>query len=155
MKHDKHLSLGAPLADILGLPADVDRGAMFAARISLRRNSRFLPEVKLWLPGRECAYCNAPAEEAHHLFPFWLFPSLEMDKRFWLPVCRSGQDHHLHLAHLGNFELFDPLAAEHAAIFKASHRLCTMFVSFAKRAEHSVKARRELLDALRELAAVA
>jgi hypothetical protein len=150
----KHCNLGAVMADVLALPADVDRGAMFASAVGARRNWRFQPESQLWLRGKSCAYCDAPADEAHHVYPFWLFPSLEMDKRFWLPVCRRGEDHHLHLAHLGSFERFDPLAACHAAIFKFDRRLSTIFMSLMKRADRSPKARRELMRMVEELSAV-
>ncbi len=151
----KHLNLGAAMADILGLPPDVDRGAMFAAHVGARRNSRFLPAAKLFLDGEQCAYCEAPADEAHHLFPFWWFPSLEMDERFWLPVCRKNEDHHLHLAHLGSFERFDVLAREHAAIFKFCRRMSGMTVRMVRDAEHNPKSRKQLAAMLAELAAVA
>jgi hypothetical protein len=151
----RHVNLGAAMADILGLPEDVDRGAMFGAAIGARRDPQFLPKAKLWLKGKPCAYCNAPADEAHHLYPYWWFPSMEMDERFWLPVCRRGQDHHLHLAHLGDFELFDVLAREHAAIFKFSRRMCRMIVRMTREAERKPKSRYELELMLAELAAVA
>ena len=151
----KHLNLGSVMADVLKLPPDVDRGAMFASAIGARRNSRFSREGKLFLKGQECAYCERKAEEAHHLFPFWLFPSLEMDHRFWLPVCRSGEDHHVHLAHLGSFERFDVLAREHAAIFKFCRRMSGMVVKMVKNAEKSPRSRHELELMLQELAGVA
>jgi hypothetical protein len=141
----RHANLGAAMADILALPPAV--GA--------RRNSRFAAEAKRWLRGRQCAYCQAPADEAHHLYPFWWFPSLEMDKRFWLPVCRRGEDHHLHLAHLGSFERFDVLAREHAAIFKFCRRMSGMVVKLVQQVEKKPKSRRELQAMLAELAAVA
>jgi hypothetical protein len=140
------------MADILALPADVDRGAMFAAAIGQRRNWRFAGEARRWLRGQQCAYCDAPADEAHHLYPFWFFPSLEMDNRFWLPVCRKNEDHHLHLAHLGSFERFDVLAPQHAAIFKFSRRMSGMFVKLVKQAEKRPTSRRELEAMLDELA---
>jgi hypothetical protein len=143
------------MADILALPPDVDRGAMFAAGVGARRNPRFVRLAKLWLHGRQCAYCDAPADEAHHLYPFWWFPSLEMDERFWLPVCRRGEDHHLHLAHLGSFERFDVLAREHAAIFKFARRMSAMTTKLVQQAERRPKARAQLEALLAELAAVA
>ena len=150
-----HLNLGAVMADVLKLPADVDREAMFAAAVGARRNSRFGRRAKIWLKGQQCAYCDRPADEAHHIFPFWWFPSLELDARFWLPVCRTGPDHHLHLAHLGSFERFDVLAREHAAIFKFCTRMSGLVVKLTKTAEKSPKSRRELAALLKELAAVA
>jgi hypothetical protein len=155
LKATTHPNLGAAMAEILALPPDVDRGAMFAAAVGARRNSRFLSKAKLWLKGKQCAYCDAPADEAHHLFPFWLFPSLEMNEDFWLPVCRRNEDHHLHLAHLGSFERFDVLAVQHAAIFKFDRRMSTMFVRLVKDAQRRPKHRRELEAMLAELAAVA
>ncbi len=153
MKPAKHPNLGALMADILALPPDVDRGAMFAAHVGARRNSRFARDAKLWLKGKPCAYCDAPADEAHHIYPFWLFPSLEMDDRFWLPVCRRGEDHHVHLAHLGSFERFDVLAREHAAIFKFSRRMSGLVVHLVRHAERSPRSKRELDAMLAELAA--
>jgi hypothetical protein len=146
-----HASLGAVMADILAMPADVDRGAMFAAAVGARRNSRFPRAARLWLREKQCAYCEAKADEAHHLYPFWLFPSLEMDSRFWLPVCRRGEDHHLHLAHLGSFERFDFLAREHAAILKLSRRMSGIAVRLAGRARRSPRARVALDGLLAEL----
>ena len=143
------------MADILALPPDVDRGAMFAAAIGARRNSRFLKKAKAFLAGKTCAYCDHKAEEAHHIFPFWLFPSLEMDERFWLPVCRTGEDHHVHLAHLGNFERFDVLAKEHAAIFKFCRNMSELVVKLAKKAESNPRSRRELESMMTELAGLA
>jgi hypothetical protein len=143
------------MADILALPPDVDRGAMFASHVGARRNSRFAGEAKLWLRGKECAYCEAPADEAHHIYPFWLFPSLEMNADFWLPVCRRGEDHHVHAAHLGSFERFDFLAREHAAEFKFARRMSGMFVKLARNAERSPKSRKELDAMLADLATVA
>jgi hypothetical protein len=58
----RHPNLGAVMADILRLPPDVDRGAMFAAQVGARRNWRFLPAAKIWLNGKQCAYCEAKAE---------------------------------------------------------------------------------------------
>ena len=139
-----HASLGAAMADVLGLPPEVDRGAMFGAAVGQRRNPRFAREAKLWLGGKECAYCERPAEEAHHIFPYWLFPSLEMDPRFWLPVCRTGEDHHLHAAHLGNFERFDVLAVPHAAVFKFARRLSGLFVDLVHWSEGSPRSQRDL-----------
>jgi len=151
----KHLNLGAVMADVLKLPEDVDRETMFAAAIGARRKSRFASAAKKWLKGKECAYCSAKAEEAHHIFPFWWFPSLEMDSRFWLPCCRMGANHHLHLAHLGSFERFDVLAREHAAIFKFCTRMSGMIVSLTRSAERHPTTRKKLERLLKELAAAA
>ncbi len=147
-----HANLGAAMADVLGLPPEVDRGAMFGAAVGQRRNPRFAREAKLWLGGKECAYCERPAEEAHHIFPYWLFPSLEMDPRFWLPVCRTGEDHHLHAAHLGSFERFDVLAVPHAAVFKFARRLSGLFVDLVHWSEGSPRSQRDLKRMLRRLA---
>lgn len=145
-------NLGAVMADVLGMPADVDRGAMYAAAVGARRDSRFAREARIFIKGVECAYCERPADEAHHMFPFWLFPSLEMDERFWLPVCRRGEDHHVHQAHLGSFERFDVLAREHAAIFKFCRRMSGMVVRMARNVRRSPRSRRELETMLQELA---
>lgn len=148
---ESHLNIGAPMADLVGLPLDIDRGAMFAAQVNARRNSKFAETAKLWLKGKECAYCFEKADEAHHIFPFWMFPSIEMDERFWLPVCRSGADHHLHLAHLGCFSRFDILAREHAAIFKTCMRFSGGFAKLMRLAEkdQSIKTSvEEILESL-------
>jgi hypothetical protein len=152
MMADKHPNLGAVMADILGLPSSVDRGAMFGAAIGARRNSRFAREAKLWLRGKQCAYCEARADEAHHIFPYWLFPSLEMDPAYWLPVCRRNEDHHLHAAHLGSFERFDVLAIQHAAVFKFARRLSGMFVDLVRWSEKNPKSQRDLRRMLNKLA---
>jgi hypothetical protein len=137
------------MAEVLGLPADADRGAHFGAAVGARRNSRFSRLAKEWLKGKRCAYCDAPADEAHHIFPFWEFPWLEMDQRYWLPVCRRGEDHHLHAAHLGSFERYDPLAAPHAAVFKFDRHLAGLFSELAAQARRSPKAARKLAELLK------
>lgn len=163
----KHINIGAPAAEIIGLPDDVDRGAMFAQEHGARRCSSFSRTAKLWLRGKECAYCHAPADEAHHIFPFWLFGSLEMDDRFWLPVCRRGEDHHLRYAHLGSFGRFDILAREHAhiikhhpeilgdkeaeAIFATCVRLSGWFTKMVRSAERSPRAAKRVEEFLREV----
>ena len=50
-----------------------------------------------------CAACGATETEAalevHHVRPFHVDPSLELDPSNLITLCRSGADHHLHVGH--------------------------------------------------------
>ncbi len=83
------------------------------------RDPKFASASKLWLKGKKCIVCGGTLKlEAHHKYPFHLFPALEMDERFWRPLCEG--DHrlncHLLIGHGGNFEGFNPLVDEMAGM---------------------------------------
>jgi 5-methylcytosine-specific restriction endonuclease McrA len=52
-----------------------------------------------------CAYCGARENlQVHHIRPFHLDPTLELDPTNLIVLCETpGIDHHLHIGHLGNF----------------------------------------------------
>ena len=52
-----------------------------------------------------CAYCGAKEHlQVHHVKPFHLDPSLELDPNNLIVLCETpGTDHHLEIGHLGNF----------------------------------------------------
>ena len=62
-----------------------------------------------------------------------------MDARSGCPSAAAARTIISHLAHLGDFELFDVLAREHAAIFKFSRRMSRMVVRMTRQAEKGPK----------------
>ena len=148
----KRLRISAEMAAILHLPDDIDRNAMLRNPTTMERNPKFWDAEAEFIKGKECAYCDKPAEAAHHLFPFWLFPSLEMDERFWIPVCASKANHHLYGAHLGNYQRFDIFAFEHAAILKRCAQFSADFVEVVKEAEHHPELKKAVMRVLAVLA---
>jgi hypothetical protein len=90
-----------------------------ATPANTKRNPRFAREAKLWLKDKRCIVCGGRIRlQAHHKYPFHLFPSLEMDERYWRPLCEG--DHrlncHLLVGHGGDFSGFNPLVDELAGI---------------------------------------
>ena len=90
-----------------------------ATEANTPRNPKFGPAAKLWLKDKKCIVCGGHTKvQAHHKYPFHLFPSLEMDKRYWRALCEG--DHrlncHLLIGHGGNFSGFNPLVDEMAGL---------------------------------------
>ena len=108
--------LSETLTDTLGLQLDPT-----ATAANTPRNSKFERAAKLWLKGKTCIVCGGVKDlRCHHKFPFHLFRSLEMDERYWRPVCQGNPalNCHLAVAHLGNFEAFNPLLDEIAGLLR-------------------------------------
>lgn len=83
------------------------------------RNPKFGRAAKLWLKDKRCIVCGGTIKlQAHHKYPFHLFPDLEMDETHWRPLCEG--DHrlncHLLIGHGGNFEGVNPLVDELAGL---------------------------------------
>ena len=102
------------LGEIIDLGLDPD-----ATPANTKRNPKFARVAKLWLKDKRCIVCGGRTRlQAHHKFPFHLFPSLEMDERYWRPLCEG--DHrlncHLLVGHGGDFSGFNPLVDEVAGI---------------------------------------
>ena len=88
-----------------------------ATPANTKRNPKFEPAAKLWLKDKRCIVCGGTIRlQAHHKYPFHLFPNLEMDERYWRPLCEG--DHrlncHLLVGHGGDFSGFNPLVDEMA-----------------------------------------
>lgn len=61
-----------------------------------------------------CAVCDAEDDcDAHHVYPYHVFPHLELDPANLITLCRA---HHLFFGHLGEWAAFNPLVREHAGI---------------------------------------
>jgi acyl-coenzyme A thioesterase PaaI-like protein len=102
------------LGEIIDLGLDPD-----ATPANTKRNPKFARAAKLWLKDKRCIVCGGRTRlQAHHKYPFHLFPSLEMDERYWRPLCEG--DHrlncHLLIGHGGDFSGFNPLVDEVAGI---------------------------------------
>lgn len=90
--------------------------ALVAKGFSPRRSSKW-PKLRAnWLkvhPG--CEYCNRVAVEVHHKIPFHFRPEWECDLSNLQSVCRRC---HLHLAHCGNWKLWNDHCDEIAKLFR-------------------------------------
>lgn len=59
-----------------------------------------------------CKYCGGTASlQVHHVLPFHLDPSRELDPTNLITLCENSQlgvECHLHIGHLGNWKTFNP-----------------------------------------------
>jgi hypothetical protein len=92
-----------------------DAGTSIAQRYELKR-SPLWPEAqrKYLAKNPECAVCPSNSNiQIHHVMPFHLCHlvyrgDLELDERNFIPLCEeSGNNHHLLLGHLGDFESYN------------------------------------------------
>jgi hypothetical protein len=58
----------------------------------------------------------------HHIKPFHLFPALELDETNLITLCRSGEDHHLMVGHLGDWSNWNPNVVRDAALLRVRLR---------------------------------
>lgn len=101
--------LRSTIAAILDLP---DPGRSVAAR---GRSGKW-PRVRRAHLARQpgCAVCESTDDcDAHHVYPYHLFPDMELDPANLITLCRA---HHLFFGHLGEWAAFNPLVREHAGI---------------------------------------
>ena len=62
-----------------------------------------------------CRACGATTKlEIHHIFPFHLYPELEMVEDYWITLCR---DCHYLFGHLKDWKSWNPTVREDAAKF--------------------------------------
>lgn len=90
-----------------------------ATEANTPRDPKFAPAAKLWLVGRKCIVCGGRKKvQAHHKYPFHLFPSLEMNEQYWRALCEGDPrlNCHLLIGHGGNFSGFNPLVDEMAGL---------------------------------------
>jgi len=112
--------IDAMLGQIVDLGIDPD-----ATPANTARNPKFGRESKLWLADKVCMVCGGKHRlMAHHKYAFHLFPSLEMDTRYWRPLCEG--DHrlncHVLIGHLGDTQGFNPLVDEFAGLMSFALR---------------------------------
>ena len=84
-----------------------------------RRDKDWRRESKAFKKGKVCAMTGTKKKlQVHHVFPVWLFPEKEMDKRYWIVLSGKklyGVVPHLFLAHLGNYRRYNPNIVKDAA----------------------------------------
>lgn len=68
-----------------------------------------------------CAACGGVEKlEVHHIVPFHIDPSLELDPKNLIVLCESGRGGvtcHLHYGHLGNYKRTNPTVTSDADIW--------------------------------------
>lgn len=97
------------IAAILDLP---DPGRSVASK---GRSGKW-PRVRRGHLARQpgCAVCESTEDcDAHHVYPYHVFPDMELDPQNLITLCRA---HHLFFGHLGEWAAFNPLVREHAGI---------------------------------------
>lgn len=63
-----------------------------------------------------CAACGSKEKlEVHHIVPFHIDPSKELDINNLITLCETSSRCHLDIGHLGNFRKANPDVKEHAA----------------------------------------
>jgi hypothetical protein len=67
-----------------------------------------------------CAVCGETDKKllaVHHIFPFHIYPQLELDMSNLITLCiAKNKWHHLHVGHLGNFKYWNPNVGYDAAV---------------------------------------
>lgn len=81
------------------------------ARLLQKRSSQWSSFRKEWLRGKHCAACGGVEYlEAHHVVPFHIDPTRELDPANLIALCdRPGRHNcHLDVGHLGNWRRENP-----------------------------------------------
>jgi hypothetical protein len=102
------------------MASHVDHGAVVAAHFGITRSPKWPAVERAHLVTQPHCVCCAPGAEpraglqVHHVFPFHYCialgrPDLELDQRNLITLCedepaRPGQDHHLIVGHLDDFQ---------------------------------------------------
>ena len=70
-----------------------------------------------------CACCGGKVKlEVHHVIPFNVDPTRELDPENLMPLCESGKhgvNCHLFVGHLGNYSRWNPIARIDAKLWSA------------------------------------
>jgi 5-methylcytosine-specific restriction endonuclease McrA len=66
-----------------------------------------------------CAVCGTKHPEVHHIKPFHLFPSLELEESNLIALCF---EHHLLFGHLMSYKSYNPNVLEDVQIYKEKIR---------------------------------
>jgi 5-methylcytosine-specific restriction enzyme A len=76
-----------------------------------RRNPKWSKESKEWMGDKPCAVCGGiKNRNVHHMVPFHIDPSREMDSTNWIVLCdadKNGMNCHLSMGHLGNYKSYN------------------------------------------------
>ncbi len=104
---------------LLGLAADHGQVAAGAPR-----SPRWPAWLKKFLVGKRCAVCgrNDQPLTGHHVVPYHVDPSRELDPDNVEPVCDDSAARRCHLlvGHLGDWQLVNPGFRAHAAALLAA-----------------------------------
>ena len=88
-----------------------------AQRVEPPRSDRW-PEVRKSHLMREgwCRFCGGVKNlEVHHVWPFHLYPTMELDDSNLITLCeRSGRECHLHVGHNDDWQSFNVCVREQA-----------------------------------------
>lgn len=100
----------------------VDHGSVAAA--GAKRSPKWPAWLKAFLKGKVCRCCGSKGPlTGHHVIPYHIDPSRELDPSNVRPVC-DGTDCHLVIGHFKDFKLYNPDfdadAAEYLAKRKAA-----------------------------------
>jgi hypothetical protein len=56
----------------------------------------------------ECSVCGARKRlTAHHIYPHYLYPALELEPTNLITLCENGANHHLFVGHLMSFKSYN------------------------------------------------
>lgn len=82
-----------------------------------RRSSEWPKTRKTWLEQHPtCSACGGSTKpEVHHMTPFHLDPSKELDPTNFITLCESTPECHLRTGHLGNWKKFNANVVADAA----------------------------------------
>lgn len=112
---------------ILSHLKDVIKGK---AKLLTRRSSKWKAVRQAFLQGKRCAACGGVDYlEAHHIVPFHIDPSLELDIKNLIALCdRPGRSNcHLDIGHLGNWKLDNPnVITDSRQAFKTAKKKSTL-----------------------------
>lgn len=89
------------------------------------RSPRWPAVMKDFLRGKACSVCGATKGlTAHHVVPFHVDPTRELDPANLLAVCDHAPNAtcHLEVAHLGDWRRWNPEIREHAATLLAARQ---------------------------------
>lgn len=108
---------------LLGL-APVDHGQIAAGT---PRSPQWPAFLKRFLAGKSCAVCGRNDEPltGHHVVPFHVDRTRELDPANVIPVCDDSPSRKCHLlvCHLGDWRLVNPDCGQHAAMLREARRL--------------------------------
>jgi hypothetical protein len=132
---DVSVSIRRTIAEILALP---DPGRHVAGKARSGKWPRVRHAHLAKHPG--CAVCGNVGDcDAHHVYPYHLFPELELDPENLITLCRG---HHLFFGHLGEFSAFNPLVREHAGIARFCLRARSAIMRMARAEAKKMKGRK-------------
>ena len=70
-----------------------------------------------------CAVCGERKKlQAHHKYPFHLWPNLELESTNLITLCETTSNHHLLFGHLMSYKSYNPNVLEDVQIYKEKIR---------------------------------